>query len=597
MASKKGNRKGFGESASKSTLKKTPKSLKVKEKIVKESLPKKSAQGKEGESSSQVKDRKENRGQGIKDDKKVSDQSQRAEKRPNTQAGNKNERHMDEKLKKLKKRGQQSTVNNGGKDRKENVREEIKDVKKVSGQSQRTEKHQSKQSGSRYERQIDDKRRELKRRDQRSTEGLGGMIFMCSGKTKPDCFHYRVMGITVNKQDVVMRIKPGLKLFLYDFDLKLLYGVYEASSTGGMKLEPAAFGGGFPAQVRFTVIEDCLPLPESVFKKAIKDNYDEKKHKFKTDLSVAQVKQLMKLFRPTPWLHATSKSSLPESVPESVIHHTSAGSLPGDEFQQQVYREPYIISNGAEPLPISHERSLLTNRHITPRNDAPSSSLFLTEKEYRSYGLQQRRQLVPTDSTADIDHLLDRYRPNEGLEQSLRNPALVSGRASSLPRNEAGLPDPYFLNEKEYRNYGLKGYQEMTTTVQPSLETDTTMTSTINPGVQDHASYSCNPYNDSTASLVNRYLSLPMRLPEPLEPYSLTGRESYITESNYTRETGGHPGRVTAERERESRHSPYLTYAPSDLSQRYQYPDNDPDYSSNPVLLRQSYAGPSASRY
>lgn len=303
---------------------------------------------------------------------------------------------------------------------------------------------------------------------------------------------------------------------------------------------------------------------------------------------------MIKLFRPTPWLHAASKSSLPESVPESAIHHKSARTLPGDEFQPQVYREPYIISKGAEPLPVDHERSLLRNHHIM-HNDAPPSSLFLTEKEYRSYGLQQRRQLVPTDTAAGVDHRLDHYRPDEGMEQSLRNPALVSGGAASLPQNEAGFPDPYFLNEKEYRNYGLKGYQEVTTTAQPSLETDSTMTSTINLGVHNHSSYSCNPYNDSTASLVNRYLSLPMRLPEPLEPYSLTGRESYIPESNYTRETGGHPGGVIGERE--SRHSPYLTYAPSDLSQRYQYPGNDPDYSSNPVLFRQSYGGPPASRY
>lgn len=127
-------------------------------------------------------------------------------------------------------------------------------------------------------------------------EKCKGMIFMCSSKTKKDCYHYQVLGLPASKRDIVFEIYEGMKLFLFDFDLKLMYGIYEAAGPGGYNIEPKAFKSAFPSQVRFSVLEDCLPLAEEKFKKIIKDNYYSK-IKFDCQLNSKQVEGLCELFR------------------------------------------------------------------------------------------------------------------------------------------------------------------------------------------------------------------------------------------------------------------------------------------------------------
>ncbi|CAK7356060.1 unnamed protein product [Dovyalis caffra] len=127
-----------------------------------------------------------------------------------------------------------------------------------------------------------------------NVEKITGFIFLCNRETKPECYRYRVFGLPRGNLDIVEKIEPGTKLFLFDFGVKRLYGIYTAISWGGMNLEPAAFNGKFPAQVRFKIVSDCLPLAESALKHAIRDNYQGSK--FRQELSTEQVKTLVSLF-------------------------------------------------------------------------------------------------------------------------------------------------------------------------------------------------------------------------------------------------------------------------------------------------------------
>ncbi|KAL1533219.1 hypothetical protein AAHA92_33136 [Salvia divinorum] len=183
------------------------------------------------------------------------------------------------------------------------------------------------------------------------TKCLPGFIFLCNMSTKLHCYQYRVFGLPFGRKEVVEKIKIGSKLFLFDFKSKLLYGVYEATSDGNLNLEPAAFGGQFPAQVKFKIFEECLPIPESSLRYIITENYTGAK--FKQELNGEQVAKLISYFRPLaslvcqPAPQALAHAPRPGAIPPSLLEyqHNLTGRLPTVE----VPYPPVVQYNNIRP--------------------------------------------------------------------------------------------------------------------------------------------------------------------------------------------------------------------------------------------------------
>ncbi|CAL4992962.1 unnamed protein product [Urochloa decumbens] len=146
-----------------------------------------------------------------------------------------------------------------------------------------------------------------------ATASPAGFIFMCNSATKPECYHHQVLGLPRGRMEVVSRIRRGAAVFLYDFDDKHLYGPYRADSNGGANLVPGAFHGRFPAQVKFMIDGDFMPIPESSLKSAIKENYF--KGRFDPELTSTQVEKLRALFQPITSLPQTSSAHNVDNCP------------------------------------------------------------------------------------------------------------------------------------------------------------------------------------------------------------------------------------------------------------------------------------------
>jgi hypothetical protein len=74
--------------------------------------------------------------------------------------------------------------------------------------------------------------------------------FVCTNETESECFQRALFGDTKKLWDEIKDVKRGDTLFLYNVDTDVLFGPFTAESDGKLDIEPDAWGGRFPAQVR-----------------------------------------------------------------------------------------------------------------------------------------------------------------------------------------------------------------------------------------------------------------------------------------------------------------------------------------------------------
>lgn len=98
---------------------------------------------------------------------------------------------------------------------------------------------------------------------------IKGQIFTCTDKSENECFERMLFGTNKLYAPAVMRVRKGDLLFLLNLDTDILYGVFRAASDASVNIDPEAWGGKYPYQVKVEPIGGRI-IPLKNAKKLLK---------------------------------------------------------------------------------------------------------------------------------------------------------------------------------------------------------------------------------------------------------------------------------------------------------------------------------------
>ena len=241
-----------------------------------------------------------------------------------------------------------------------------------------------------------------------------GYVFLCSNWTEKECLEKKLFGSPKSHGDRVSQVKKGDILFLFNYRKNRLHGVFEAVADGMMDVEPYAFDGSFPAQVRVRWKMRCPPLDKPALLPLIKRGWIKVSRRgillFPDRLGPKFIDELWRLFLEVP--------------PVSRAKTGLVGYKAKDGHITKSYSERYLDDWLHEHLPYKHEynwpvkrakREFLCDWYI-PKIDLhieywektgwrATSAIELKRKFYEDHSLRA------IDIYEDDLHLADRIIP------------------------------------------------------------------------------------------------------------------------------------------------------------------------------------------
>jgi len=99
-----------------------------------------------------------------------------------------------------------------------------------------------------------------------------GYFFLCNNETQQECLDRKLLGATLGYKKIIPQINIGDKLFLYNYSTRRLHGVFIAVSEAQENIEPDAWNGRYPWQVKFKIEGESKEISRYDIEKVVRFN-------------------------------------------------------------------------------------------------------------------------------------------------------------------------------------------------------------------------------------------------------------------------------------------------------------------------------------